>query len=83
MRTVIDLFGGLFKPMVVALVVLIGLGLVSADPSKGRTGATGFDCRGFTDNAELNRTICRFHPARIWNMSVTDIADDVKALFAG
>jgi hypothetical protein len=64
------------KPLVVVALVLLGLGLVSADPAKGRTGADGFHCRGWTDDAAWNRTICRYHPARIWTMPVSDLLPD-------
>ena len=66
-----DLVGGLLKPLLVALLILVALSLFSSRPDAG--GGTGFACTGFTDDPALNRMICRFHPARIWNMPVADL----------
>lgn len=68
-----DLVGGLAKPFVMAAVLLVGLGFLTVDPSAGKAGSGGFTCKGFTSNPEVNRTICRYHPARIWNMPVLQV----------
>lgn len=68
-----DVFGGLLKPLLVALMVLIALGLVSQRPGEARTVSAGIDCRAWTDNVELNGLLCRYHPARLWSMPVTDL----------
>jgi len=68
-----DLLGGLAKPMVMAAVLLVGLGFLSVDTAAGKAGTGGFTCKGFTSSAEMNRMICRYHPARIWNMPVTQV----------
>ena len=65
--------GGLGKPMALGLVILLGLGLVSDDSSKGTSGAGGFSCSAWTTDPELNRLLCRYHPARIWNMPVSEL----------
>jgi hypothetical protein len=73
MNMISDVFGGLLKPLVLGVVLLVGLGLVSADPAAGRTGADGFSCKGFFNDADWNRALCRFHPARIWNTPIADL----------
>ena len=53
-------------------IITIGFGFLNAQPGTGVTGADGFACRGFTNDAELNRMLCRYHPVRLWNMPVTE-----------
>ncbi|SDI86379.1 hypothetical protein [Aliiruegeria lutimaris] len=65
--------GGLGRPLVLGLVILLGLGLVSDNSGKGTTAAGGLSCGGWTSDPELNRLICRFHPSRIWNMPVSEL----------
>ncbi|SNS89251.1 hypothetical protein [Tropicimonas sediminicola] len=73
MGAIATTLGNLAKPLVLGLIMLVALGLLSSDPASGNRGATGFDCRGFTDSPELNRTICRFSPSRIWNTPVVEL----------
>lgn len=56
-----------------ALLLLVGAGVLTTDTTTGRSGASGFACKGLTTNPEWNRTICRYHPVRWWNMPITDI----------
>lgn len=72
------LFSGLSRPLVVVAILLVGAGVLSVDPSAGRASASGFACKGFTNNAELNRAMCRFHPARIWNTPVADLVPGLR-----
>ncbi|NDR57757.1 hypothetical protein [Aliiruegeria sabulilitoris] len=65
--------GGLGRPLVLGLVILLGLGLVSDNSGKGTTASGGLSCKGWTNDPELNRLICRYHPARIWNMPVSEM----------
>lgn len=67
-----DLFGGLLKPLLVALLVLTGMSLFSNRPDAGGTGVA-FECRSYTSDPELNRLICRYHPVRLWNMPIGDL----------
>ena len=64
---------GLGRPLALGLMLLIGLGLLNVKPEAGRTGTDGFTCHGFTDDAALNRRLCQYHPARIWNMPITEL----------
>jgi hypothetical protein len=69
-----DLFGGLLKPLLVALLFLVALGLFSSNPGTGTGGAAGgLECGGITSSPELNRLICRYHPAKIWNTPVNEL----------
>lgn len=83
-----DLIGGLLKPLLVALLVIVALGLVSNGPGSAGSAGTGaggaFSCPNWFDDPALNRTICKYHPARVWNTPVADLlpwlsaaADDV------
>ena len=74
-----DFSNWLLKPLLVGLLVLVGLGLFSVDPARG--DGAGFDCYAFTGNAELNRTICKYNPARLWNMPVSDLVPDLRGWF--
>ena len=80
MRAITDLLANFAKPFLVAVVILIGFGLIGADPATGRTGSEGFDCKGFTNNPEWNRTLCRYHPRRIWTTSVGELVPWVDRL---
>jgi hypothetical protein len=73
MGALTDLFGGLLKPLLVALMVLIALGLFSQRPGEARSVSVGIECRSWTASAELNRLMCRYHPARLWSMPVADL----------
>ena len=73
MGTLTDFFGGLLKPLLVALMVLVVLGLFSQRPGEARSVSVGVECRAWTASPELNRLACRYHPARLWSMPVTDL----------
>ena len=70
-----DLFGSLLKPLLVALLVIVALGLFSNQPgSAGGAGAGGaFACPSWFDDPAINRAICKYHPARLWNMPVAEL----------
>lgn len=78
MRTLADILGGMARPLVLAVLVLIGLGLASADPAAGRAGASGFACKGIFDDPEWNRALCRLHPVRLWNTSLGEIVPGLE-----
>lgn len=65
--------GGLGRPLVLCVLVLLGLGLLDHDPGTGGEAAGGFSCKHWTSDPKLNRFLCQYHPARIWNMPVTDL----------
>lgn len=73
MGTLTDFFGGLLKPLLVALLLLVALGLFSQRPGEARTVSAGIECRSWTDSVELNGLLCRYHPARLWSMPVSDL----------
>lgn len=73
MTALYDVARGVLRPLFFALLLIMGLGLMADDPSRGVTGVNGFACKGITSSAELNRALCRIHPKRIWNMPVTDV----------
>lgn len=73
MQGFLDLLVGLARPILLAGVILVCLGLLSDHSGTGTTAATGFECRGFTNDPEINRLLCRYHPARLWNTPVTDL----------
>lgn len=70
MRGLANTIGGILRPLAVGLLVLIGLALLSSDDKLG-SGPTS--CPRITDDPGLNRTLCRFSPARIWNRPVADL----------
>ncbi len=73
MGAIANAIGNLGKPLILGILLLVGLGLLSEDPRAGHLGASGFDCRGFTNDPDLNRAICRYSPARLWNMPITEL----------
>ena len=64
--------------MTVVLMLLIGAGVLTTDTGEGRAALSGFACQGGTDNAALNRTLCRYHPARLWNMPISEIIPGLR-----
>ena len=72
MGTLGDLFGGLLKPLLVALLVIVALGLVSTRPDMAASGA-GAGCAQVFDDPDINRLLCRLDPVRLWNTPVADL----------
>ncbi|MBM7067923.1 hypothetical protein [Actibacterium sp. 188UL27-1] len=68
-----NLFYGFGRPVVLALALIIGLGMISDDSQSGLRGADGFACRGMTNNPDINRALCRLNPARIWNTPIAEL----------
>ena len=73
-----NLFYGFGRPVVLAVALIIGLGLMSDDSSTGARGATGFACRGLTSDPDINRALCRLNPARIWNTPISELIPAIK-----
>ncbi|MEL6207897.1 MAG: hypothetical protein AAFR47_21700 [Pseudomonadota bacterium] len=67
-----DFFGGMLRPLLLAAALLVGLGLLSDQPGSGVRGSEGFTCRGWTNDADLNRLLCQIHPARLWNTPIAN-----------
>ncbi|WP_116085407.1 hypothetical protein [Tropicimonas sp. IMCC34011] len=64
-----DFLCGLARPILVALIVLVGLGVVSASGSPvGRAGST--TCIQIFADPGFNRTVCRLSPARLLRAEV-------------
>ncbi|MDV7144708.1 hypothetical protein R3X27_18665 [Tropicimonas sp. TH_r6] len=78
MGTVVHIIGGYGRPLFLGIAILVILGMLGDETGKGTVGSNGFECRGFTTNAELNRVMCRYHPAKIWNMPLGDIFPFLK-----
>ncbi|PRY21750.1 hypothetical protein CLV78_10819 [Aliiruegeria haliotis] len=70
MGALANVVGGLWKPLALGLLVLVALGLMSDDSG---FAAGKFNCSGFTNDPDLNRIICQYHPVRIWNTPVTEL----------
>lgn len=77
LSSVLDSLGGFLRPLAIAVLILIALGFMTEKP--GATGTDGFACAGLTDNADLNRALCRMNPARLWNMPVADIVPGLRS----
>lgn len=73
MQALSDILGGLARPLLLAGVLIVILGLLSDHSGNGATGSSGFECKGFTSDPEVNRMLCRFHPARLWNTPVEEL----------
>ncbi len=73
-----DLFGNLLKPLLLALLLIVALGLSSSRPGSAGGGA-GFACPRWFDDPGLNRMICRYNPAKIWNTPVRDLVPWIGA----
>lgn len=73
MRTIGEILGSPFKPLLVCLVVLMGLGLLSTDPTTGSASAGGVSCPAFTSNADFNRTVCKLNPMRLLDLPVSAV----------
>ncbi len=69
MRIIANAFEDLWKPAGIVLLVLLRLGLVSADGHAG----DGFACRPITEQPSLNRPICDLQPTRLWKMATAKI----------
>jgi len=67
-----DLFGTLLKPLLLALLLIVALGLFSDRPGTAGGGAS-FACPRWFDDPGINRMICRYHPVRIWNTPVSEL----------
>lgn len=72
------MFLRLGRPLDLGVALIIGLGFMTTDTSSGVRGGDGFGCRGFTGNADLNRTIRRLNAARFWNTPVADLAPALR-----
>ncbi len=73
MGTLLHIVGGYGRPLFLGAAILVVLGMLGDETGKGTVGTDGFECHGFTTDAELNRLMCRYHPARIWNMPLGEI----------
>ena len=73
MGAITNLFGNVIRPLFLGLLILVGLGLLSADPQSGKLGANASGCQSFTSDPDLNRTICRLNPMRLWNTPVGEL----------
>jgi hypothetical protein len=71
-------FGSVLKPLLVALLILVALGMMSSRPDRGGGGAT-FACPQYFADPQINRLVCRFHPVRLWNTPVRDLLPGVAA----
>lgn len=78
MGALLNTIGGLGRPLVLGVVILIVFGLLSSDPTSGNAG-DGFSCWRITSDPELNRLLCQYSPARIWNMPLADLLPEWAA----
>ena len=74
-----DLFGSILKPLLLALLIIIALGLFSNRPGTAGSGAASFSCPNWFTDPEINRLVCRYHPVRIWNTPVADLLPWLEA----
>ncbi len=79
MGALFDIVGYLAKPLFLAVVVLVVLGLLNEAQAPRIGGGAGFECKGVFDDPEWNRILCQYHPGRWLNAPVSSVVPGLGA----
>ncbi len=72
MGALLNMIGGMGRPIALGLVILVGLGLANSGTSGAAKGG-GFSCHNATSDPGLNRMLCNLSPERILNTPITEL----------
>ncbi|MEM9247508.1 MAG: hypothetical protein AAGB05_02315 [Pseudomonadota bacterium] len=73
MGALFDMIGYLAKPLFLAVVALVVLGLLNESQGPRLGGGAGFECQGVFNDPDWNRVLCQYHPGRWLDMPVSQL----------
>jgi len=77
MRAPSGSFGGLYKPALISLFILVCMGFLGSSGVAGLNEA--LDCRTLTNNPDVNSLICAIDPREWWGKPVGEVLPFLSA----